>query len=242
MATGFPILFGGPKKPWTPAEIPTALWLDANDASTITLNGSTVSAWADKSGNGRNVTQGTAANQPTYVTSGISGKPSLEWGTASNSKHLVWSGTAFTANKIFIVADYDGSDPFNNYRGVFAYFPVTNPGRVWLTSNTGLIWYNNNTKFLNGSTTVSAVALPTISSPFFGYNGTDPETLRTGMYVGSDSSPTNRGWLGKIAEVIAVNAPNTDSIEKLEGYLAWKWALESLLPSGHPYKNSPPTV
>jgi len=43
------------------------LWLDASDASTITSSGSpaTVSQWDDKSGNARNVTQGTAANQPT---------------------------------------------------------------------------------------------------------------------------------------------------------------------------------
>lgn len=33
-----------------------ALWLDANDSSTITLNGSTVSQWRNKSGNDRGLT------------------------------------------------------------------------------------------------------------------------------------------------------------------------------------------
>lgn len=55
------------KFPWTPAQISTALWLDAADASTITLNGTTVSQWNDKSGNGRNAVQVTAASQPVYV-------------------------------------------------------------------------------------------------------------------------------------------------------------------------------
>lgn len=51
---------------WTPAAIPTALWLDASDAGTITLNGATVSQWADKSGNSANALQSTAANQPSW--------------------------------------------------------------------------------------------------------------------------------------------------------------------------------
>ncbi len=52
---------------WTPADISTALWLDASDAATITLNATnTVSQWNDKSGNGRNVTQNTLTNQPYY--------------------------------------------------------------------------------------------------------------------------------------------------------------------------------
>ena len=62
---------------WTPAALGSALalWLDANDASTITLNGSTVSQWNDKSGNARNASQAIAANQPTYTPSGLNGKP-----------------------------------------------------------------------------------------------------------------------------------------------------------------------
>ncbi|MFM5961228.1 MAG: hypothetical protein ACKOQ2_29440, partial [Dolichospermum sp.] len=63
------------KKLWTPAQISTALWLDAADASTIILNGSTVSQWRDKSGNGRHVSQATAANQPLFVTNQLNGLP-----------------------------------------------------------------------------------------------------------------------------------------------------------------------
>ena len=64
--------FGFPRKwpgaiLWTPAQISSALWLDAADANTVTLNNLTVSQWNDKSGNGRNVLQATSANQPLYV-------------------------------------------------------------------------------------------------------------------------------------------------------------------------------
>ncbi|MFM6254192.1 MAG: hypothetical protein ACKPEQ_34470, partial [Dolichospermum sp.] len=65
------------KKLLTPAQISTDLWLDAADSSTITLNGSTVSQWNDKSGNGRNAIQATATNQPAYTANGLNGKPVL---------------------------------------------------------------------------------------------------------------------------------------------------------------------
>jgi hypothetical protein len=43
----------------------SAIWLDASDASTFTFSsGSVVSQWNDKSGNSRNFSQGTVANQP----------------------------------------------------------------------------------------------------------------------------------------------------------------------------------
>jgi len=53
---------------------------------------------------------------------------------------------------------------------------------------------------------------------------------------------------GNLAEFFAVaDIPGTGGtdltdLEKGEGYLAWKWGLVNLLPSGHPYKNNPPTV
>lgn len=51
---------------WTPADIQTALWFDALDASTIEtdLSGK-VSKWSDKSGNGRHATQTTENLRPT---------------------------------------------------------------------------------------------------------------------------------------------------------------------------------
>jgi hypothetical protein len=64
---------------WTPAELTgLALWLDAADSSTITLNGTDVSQWDDKSSNGYNVSNANAATQPTYLATGFNGKPTLQ--------------------------------------------------------------------------------------------------------------------------------------------------------------------
>jgi hypothetical protein len=64
---------------WTPSTLGSnlALWLDADDSSTLTLNGSTVSQWRDKSGNARNLSQATADNQPTRTLNGMNGRTAL---------------------------------------------------------------------------------------------------------------------------------------------------------------------
>ena len=78
-----------------------SLWLDAADASTITLNGSGVSQWNDKSGNGRNATQSTAAIQPTYTTNNLNGRPTLR---AVGDKNMVVSGWTYanTNTSVFV--------------------------------------------------------------------------------------------------------------------------------------------
>jgi hypothetical protein len=63
---------------WTPKKLANlSLWLDAADPGTITLNGSTVSQWQDKSGNSRHIAQATAVNQPTYQATGLNSRPTL---------------------------------------------------------------------------------------------------------------------------------------------------------------------
>ena len=57
---------------WTPAEITTALWLDAADSSTFTLDGSgNVEQWNDKSGNSYHATQSNAADRPAFASSEV---------------------------------------------------------------------------------------------------------------------------------------------------------------------------
>lgn len=63
---------------WTPAQLVSEVWLDAADAATITLNGSNVSQWNDKSGNNRHATQGIASYQPTFVSNVSNGLPAIQ--------------------------------------------------------------------------------------------------------------------------------------------------------------------
>jgi hypothetical protein len=85
----------------------------------------------------------------------------------------------------------------------------------------------------NGGSTVTAVASysrATTTLNRFAVGG----LLRTSFYNAI-------GWAGDVAEiVIADSAIGSADREKLEGYLAHKWGLESNLPSTHPYKSSAP--
>jgi len=64
--------------------------------------------------------------------------------------------------------------------------------------------------------------------------GAPTTTLRIG-----DANGTTLA--GEIAELLILQGTvTTGQREKLEGYLAHKWGLASLLPGGHPYKSSPP--
>lgn len=68
----------GYKKLWQPDELPSlVLWLDAEDSASITLNGSTVSQWNDKSGTGNHVSNATASTQPTYLATAYNNKPTI---------------------------------------------------------------------------------------------------------------------------------------------------------------------
>jgi hypothetical protein len=70
-----------------------AAWYDGAASSTITLNGSTVSQWADRSGNGRNLVQATAALQPNYNATGLNGR-----GTLSTTGTQWMQASAFPTN------------------------------------------------------------------------------------------------------------------------------------------------
>lgn len=237
-------VFGGPQL-WRPSHLGAnlALWLDAEDAASITLNGSTVSQWNDKSGNGRNVSQATAALQPTYSATGMLGKPTLDWGNVLNDKVLTRAISGYAPRRYFGVAEWDGPDPFTNFSGLVTHGPVTgiiNNDRV-MTASSGQGWFGSLQYHLNGGA-ASSIALPTISTPFVFATTFSPQAGRTGLSVGSDVAGSSlRAWLGKISEIIAIDfVPTTQERQQIEGYLAHKWRLAANLPNEHPFKFRPP--
>lgn len=244
MATGFPIIFGGGARgPWTPEQLQTALWLDAADSSTITLNGSNVSQWSDKSGNGRNFGQSTAALQPAYSTTGLNGKPQLQFA----SDALTFTGSIPVAGvSAFIVGRLLSTTPAN--RGIWSATNGTNfdtaPGGniVWSSGfSSGIAsgadaYYNafgsgtinvtlpmNKTYVYNYVSTQGIYTNGTLR--FSGNNGSAAITLGF-MTLGGRSSGTTANNLSncEMSEIIyCPSVLSTANRQLIEGYLAWKW-------------------
>jgi hypothetical protein len=241
-------LFGGPKL-WRPDELGAdlALWLDAEDTASITLNGSTVSQWNDKSGNGRNATQATEANQPAYLATDFNGKPSVTW----TSINKIMQTSAFAAQSFYFATRYSNGTQatwVTNFPGLFG--GDSSPIGLIGTASGADVWYNvnifNTIRRDGGSeentNTSSLVALP-IPNGIISARAASAQTPSNTWKIGNDRALTARGWTGPIAEVIATSAIlSTEDRQKLEGYLAWKWGLAANLPADHPYKLNPPTV
>lgn len=245
----------GPAGPFDPSMLPTLMdyWFDASDTSTITLSGSNVIGWADRSANKYNlvrsgsdvITQSTFSGKNVIVMNNTRMNTSLSlvpWRT----KFVVF--TVFRANlNSFIIAHRDG-DTYRNYvytgngallnvnNGGAATDSVISPGTPITNAGNWFIWtigYNNGLK----------------GTPY-SLNGTPRTTTDMSAIVG-DSTPmatlyingTNTGAFGSttVAEVLIYN--NTLDLadsQKIEGYLAWKWGLEANLPVGHPYRAAAP--
>jgi hypothetical protein len=93
--------------------VPTAglkLWLKA-DAG-VSLNGTTVSQWADQSGNGASAAQATTDLQPTFVASAANGKPAVKFDGTNDYLTFSLPTNGLTGATLILVSqsdiDYNG--------------------------------------------------------------------------------------------------------------------------------------
>jgi hypothetical protein len=70
--------------------------------------------------------------------------------------------------------------------------------------------------------------------------GADVSSLDNYRIGKSNGASASQHFDGAIGEIIVVSAYDSDTLKKLEGYLAHKWNQEHLLSSDHPYRGSPP--
>jgi hypothetical protein len=214
---------------WTPANLGNlSLWLDAADGSTLTLNGSTVSQWRDRSGNNRNWSQPNAGTQPGYAGASLNGRPTLTF----NGSQWFDGTITYLAGDMFAVTSANG--PLS-YMGLH----TSNASELILTVGGTELFNTTGTEYVNGTETRSI----TFGQPFIwgvtGINRNQPRTLGQEH----NAMGTTRAWRGSAAElVVTSSALSTLDRQKLEGYLAHKWGLQASLPADHPFKAAPPSA
>jgi len=218
-----------------------SLWLDGADTSSMTFSsGSNISTWADKSGRGANASLG-GATSPVFTANAFSGRsaPVFDNSVMQTSATQLSSDNTMSA---FVVMR--STTPAQSYNMDFIY-PITNfaifslylypsgeslaltynssgPG-TFLTPVTGrpiLISVVSDAVtldiYVNG-TVVQSRSLGTI---------TTPPNVSTGWWVGQNT------YRGALCEILMYGSKmSVSQRQSVEGYLAWKWGLETYVPS-----------
>ena len=224
------------------------LWLDGADTATTTLTGSNITLWGDKSGNANNFT--VISGAPTYNTTELA--VSFVSSNSVNSDVMKSvSNIAFIAgsNNVFVVAKIP-TNPFYNFQIIFN-VGVGGDNSLRTNYNSPPNIYPNqgftgtkNTLYYTGipilNTGLDTPAYPAttrfiVDSVYGSFNTTTQVTLSSAGFIGG----AYRGLTGFIYEVLMYsNALTTTQCTQVEGYLAWKWGINSNLPVSHYQQNS----
>ena len=224
------------------------LWLDASDPlgnGTVPASG-VLPTWVDKSGKGLHATTtGTPqynSNTKAISFNGSQFYSSIYRGAPTESAFMVVSFTnpgttgnqypLASAHTLRAVTLYSHSIYLQNQQGNNAAW--TNPnGTANLTANSNLLF---NYTHGNTSNTARIYANGTVGGNITGiFSPLADSTLSIGAFNGG-----GYGMTGTISELIMYNtALSTQDRQNIEGYLAWKWGLQSQLPAAHPYATEP---
>jgi hypothetical protein len=217
-----------------------ALWLDAADATTLTLGGSSVTAWRDKSGANRTTT---VVSAPTYSATGFGGRPTVTF--ANNSITTTLASNPGPNFSMFFVGIQNGGAVINAggyelfYRGDFSAYCFFGPG-----GGMG----NSHITQPNIQIVQSAIANETPQYWFVTLNGVYSQNGGLAGFngqpvVASNAAVNIGGFTGQLCELIVYQgALGTSQRQQIEGYLAWKWGLQASLINTHPHFGAAPTV
>ena len=239
---------------WTPLELPDlALWLDGSDAATLFLdtagtqpvtdNGA-VARWNDKSGNGRNFTQATSANRPTYVASSING---LGAATFNGSAGFMSAGDTLDLSTnslgIMAVVKYNTGNTSGIIIGKSRY--AVGSGRYFMgrfltgfSFGTGTQYqYAGESDFASAISTADSSAAPRLlgfdlnrQAAGFIKNRIDGVAAATSNFTGNatDFNSTDELWIGAYQGTGGTNPPTANS--HLNGVIAEMVAVQTALP------------
>ena len=250
---------------WVPSNVSTpaniSVWL-RSDSGITTSAGGVVTAWTDKSTNANNASA-TTVYGPSTITGGLNGYDTV---TFSGTKYLIIgdsatvdlnsSGVSFIAMTKTTVgsastlqgiitkdATWLYSIEFNSASptplGSVSFSDGTTPESSTAGSVTANTWnimvMNKSDKFyVNGAEQGASAGLPAADNT---------NEVIVGAWYENATSTFSNYLTGEIAEVIVYAGQlTTDERQRIEGYMAHRYGVQSNLPSTHPYRNFAPTV
>jgi hypothetical protein len=232
-----------------------SVWLDAADSAQVTLSGSNVTAWADKSSNALSMQSGA---RPTYASNSLNGLPVVSFTTTqnlsstttmtlspSNTWALVFNSP--TGGNFFMA---EHSSNINNVQGSyflgvnFDLYAMNRTGvlstwkRYQDSSGQGVPPFNTNTWYIaivSDNNTNGGV--------FFRRNGVTRAISNVNSFTALTGDITSNFFINhrlsanvNFGEILVYNRGlSLAEVQTLEGYLANKWGLQGSLPSTHPY-------
>ena len=221
-----------------------AVWLDADDRSTITMSGSNVAQWRDKSGSGYTFNAappgcslpvvGTPINGRTTVgiTSTVMG---IRQATVIDGlKTIFWIRREITGNRGYEF--YFGADSTSDFHTGVSEYAGSGLAQNGIRDATLNIITSSNvvTGTPGGRAVSSGYAINILRM-----SGLTGSTRFQGLSY--DRGNTGRSMMCDWGELLLYTTDLAQSqIRAIEGYLAQKWGIQSYLSSSHPYKLSPP--
>ncbi len=249
---------------WTPDDltIKPAGWWDAQDVATITLSAGKVSAWANKGTRGGSVTQATAASQPSYSATANGGKPALQFaGGQFLSMAYAFTGGALAFAAVAQLETSAASsgrlaalistaaDDYSSPSAIALLARSASTSQTRADSNNAsspILASSYLTPFAADSQRTSTKLSTSLNGSAFGDTSVASGNFNTTtLLVGTGRFGGSNGlfWGGFGSELIILEyAPTASEWAQLQGYRAWRWGMQALLPASHPYRNAAPMI
>ena len=225
---------------WSPTNISGCqLWLDASKLNNFTFSSSyNINTWLDRSGN-NNVA--TCTGTSSYTGNSVS---------FNNSTYFTTPYTSSAATETcFIVMTFN-----NTYSPFIIDTNTANDREYGLSSGISQLNSQGDITYASGVNTLNAGVIYLLTYSYNSttinlyYNGVlDSTTSGSFSFTGNGTTvigtnPSFDRYLnGTINEILIYNSVLTTTQQQIvEGYLGWKWNINSNLPSNHPFFNAPP--
>lgn len=218
-------------------------------ADNLTVIDNLVAGATDLSGNGRDGVQNTVADRLTYFSSDsmFGNRPSFGSTSNTGNRRLSTPSSLGYRHQIFSAYYKDGIDNAFDALTTFSSGTGTggNPRLMGNVSSAALL---TNSAFASGivslgGETASTTILPLPASVVTSSNASlQTTTLQIGG-VPQGLNGDNRVLVGAFRHFVgASQVLTTQEIQLIEGVIAWNDGIQATLISGHPYRNSPPTI